>query len=165
MEILAYNIKYLDQILELWNNVIEEGIYFPQIEKLTKEEADSYFKSQDFTGIAVENDEVYGVYILHPNNIGRCGHICNASYAVSKKARGKGIGEMLVKDSMKQGAKLGYRILQFNAVVISRKIIPFFGKSTTSLILFFTSKIVSVIFYFSPFSASFCFIFSVYSFV
>ncbi|WP_028329241.1 GNAT family N-acetyltransferase [Brachyspira alvinipulli] len=119
MEILAYNIKYLDQILELWNNVIEEGIYFPQIEKLTKENADSYFKSQDFTGIAVEDNEVYGVYILHPNNIGRCGHICNASYAVSKRARGKGIGEMLVKDSMKQGAKLGYRILQFNAVVIS----------------------------------------------
>lgn len=26
---------------------------------------------------------------------------------------------MLVKDSMKQGSKLGYRILQFNAVVIS----------------------------------------------
>ncbi|MEI0603075.1 GNAT family N-acetyltransferase [Brachyspira alvinipulli] len=119
MEISAYNIKYLDQILELWNNIIEEGIYFPQIEKLTKENADSYFKSQDFTGIAVEDGEVYGVYILHPNNIGRCGHICNASYAVSKKARGKGIGEMLVKDSMKQGSKLGYRILQFNAVVIS----------------------------------------------
>ena len=119
MEISAYNIKYLDQILELWNNIIEEGIYFPQIEKLTKENADSYFKSQDFTGIAVEDGEVYGVYILHPNNIGRCGHICNASYAVSKKARGNGIGEMLVKDSMKQGSKLGYRILQFNAVVIS----------------------------------------------
>ena len=119
MEISDYNIKYLDQILELWNNIIEEGIYFPQIEKLTKENADSYFKSQDFTGIAVEDGEVYGVYILHPNNIGRCGHICNASYAVSKKARGKGIGEMLVKDSMKQGSKLGYRILQFNAVVIS----------------------------------------------
>ena len=119
MEISVYNIKYLDQILELWNNIIEEGIYFPQIEKLTKENADSYFKSQDFTGIAVEDGEVYGVYILHPNNIGRCGHICNASYAVSKKARGKGIGEMLVKDSMKQGSKLGYRILQFNAVVIS----------------------------------------------
>lgn len=119
MEISAYNIKYLDQILELWNNIIEEGIYFPQIEKLTKENADSYFKSQDFTGIAVEDGEVYGVYILHPNNIGRCGYICNASYAVSKKARGKGIGEMLVKDSMKQGSKLGYRILQFNAVVIS----------------------------------------------
>ena len=72
MEISAYNIKYLDQILELWNNIIEEGIYFPQIEKLTKENADSYFKSQDFTGIAVEDGEVYGVYILHPNNIGRC---------------------------------------------------------------------------------------------
>ena len=62
MEISAYNIKYLDQILELWNNIIEEGIYFPQIEKLTKENADSYFKSQDFTGIAVEDGEVYGVH-------------------------------------------------------------------------------------------------------
>ena len=29
-----------------------------------------------------ENDEIVGLYILHPNNIGRCGHICNASYAV-----------------------------------------------------------------------------------
>ena len=121
MEITEYNIKYLDQVLELWNDIIDEGIYFPQIEKLTKENADSYFKSQDYTGIALYNDEVYGVYILHPNNIGRCGHICNASYAVSKNARGKGIGEMLVKDSMKKGSELKYRILQFNAVVISNK--------------------------------------------
>ncbi len=22
---------------------------------------------------------IYGLYILHPNNVGRCGHICNAS--------------------------------------------------------------------------------------
>lgn len=97
MEISAYNIKYLDQILELWNNIIEEGIYFPQIEKLTKENADSYFKSQDFTGIAVEDGEVYGVYILHPNNIGRCGHICNASYAVSKKQEVKALVKCWLK--------------------------------------------------------------------
>ena len=31
-------------------------------------------------------------YILHPNNIGRCGHIANASYAVSSKSRGLHIG-------------------------------------------------------------------------
>lgn len=28
----------------------------------------------------------------HPNNVGRCGHICNASYAVSSDARGRHIG-------------------------------------------------------------------------
>ncbi|WMI44616.1 GNAT family N-acetyltransferase [Parabacteroides distasonis] len=62
-----------------------------------------------------------GVYILHPNNIGRCGHICNAGYAVRKDRRGQHIGEKLVKDSMSVADKLGFRILQFNAVVAANK--------------------------------------------
>lgn len=119
MEIFKYNIKYLDEVLELWNSIIEEGIYFPQIDKLKREDANSYFESQDYTGIVIDNNKVCGVYILHPNNIGRCGHISNASYAVSKDFRGKGIGEAIVKDSIKQASKLGYKILQFNAVVKS----------------------------------------------
>ena len=119
MKIIKYEKKYLKETLEIWNNVIEEGMYFSQIEKLKEEDADEYFNSQDYTGIALDNEKVYGVYILHPNNIGRWGHISNASYAVSKDARGKRIGEALVRDSMKQGKILGYKILQFNAVVIS----------------------------------------------
>ena len=120
MEIIKYNKKYIKEVIKIWNETIEEGIYFPQIEILSnEEEGDKYFNSQDYTGIAVYNDKVFGVYILHPNNIGRCGHISNASYAVSKESRGKGIGEALVRDSMEQGKKLGYKILQFNAVVIS----------------------------------------------
>ena len=120
MEIIKYNKKYIKEVIKIWNETIEEGIYFPQIEILSnEEEGDKYFNSQDYTGIAVYNDKVFGVYILHPNNIGRCGHISNASYAVSKESRGKGIGEDLVRDSMEQGKKLGYKILQFNAVVIS----------------------------------------------
>lgn len=58
-------------------------------------------------------------YILHPNNVGRCGHICNASYAVERTARGLHIGEKLVSDCLKQGRAHGFRILQFNAVVAS----------------------------------------------
>ncbi|PTY39982.1 GNAT family N-acetyltransferase [Brachyspira hampsonii] len=120
MQIIKYDIKYIKEIIKIWNDTIKEGIYFPQIETLTnEEEADKYFSSQDYTGVAIDNDKVFGVYILHPNNIGRCVHISNASYAVSKESRGKGIGEALVRDSMEQGKKLGYKILQFNAVVIS----------------------------------------------
>ncbi|KLI52865.1 GNAT family N-acetyltransferase [Brachyspira hyodysenteriae] len=120
MHIIKYDIKYIKEVLKIWNDIIEEGIYFPQIETLSnEEEAHKYFSSQDYTGIAIDNDKVFGVYILHPNNIGRCGHISNASYAVNKESRGKGIGEALVRDSMKQSKKLGYKILQFNAVVIS----------------------------------------------
>ena len=60
-----------------------------------------------------------GLYILHPNNVGRCGHICNASYAVRRDCRGQHIGELLVRHSMAKGRALGFRILQFNAVVKS----------------------------------------------
>lgn len=56
---------------------------------------------------------------MHPNNVGRCGHICNASYAVSSKSRGLHIGEKLVKDCLIQGREHGFRVLQFNAVVAS----------------------------------------------
>ena len=62
---------------------------------------------------------IVGLYILHPNNVGRCGHICNASYAVNKACRGKHIGEQLVKDSLLNAKRLGFKVIQFNAVVES----------------------------------------------
>ena len=37
---------------------------------------------------------------MHPNNVGRCGHICNASYAVNSKCRGLHIGEKLVESNV-----------------------------------------------------------------
>lgn len=66
-----------------------------------------------------QTGHIYGLYILHPNNVGRCGHICNASYAVEREARGLHIGEKLVSDCLRQGRAHGFRILQFNAVVAS----------------------------------------------
>ena len=54
---------------------------------------------------------------LHPNNVGRCGHICNASYAVRKNIRGLHIGEKLVLDCLQKAKENQFRILQFNAVV------------------------------------------------
>lgn len=61
--------------------------------------------------------QILGLYILHPNNVGRCGHICNASYAVSSKSIGLHIGEKLVKDCISKAHDNGYKVLQFNAVV------------------------------------------------
>ena len=89
-----------------------------QEELLTEESGREFFAGQSWCGVAEdEAGKVLGLYILHPNNVGRCGHICNASYAVSKKARGLHIGEKLVLDCMKEGKKHGFGVLQFNAVV------------------------------------------------
>lgn len=113
----------LKQAIEIWNTVVEEGVAFPQTEPLNEESGRTFFGQQSYTGTAVDSEtgEVVGMYILHPNNVGRCGHICNASYAVKKELRGKHIGEILVRDCMKKGKELGFGILQFNAVVRSNQ--------------------------------------------
>ena len=108
---------------EIWNQVVDDGVAFPQEEVLTPESGDAFFKEQTYTGIAenAESGEVVGLYILHPNNIGRCGHICNASYAVKSTQRGKHIGEILVTDCLKKAKEIGYGVLQFNAVVATNQ--------------------------------------------
>ncbi len=109
--------------VEIWNEVVEEGAAFPQTELLDERTGWEFFEGQSFTGAALDTDtnEVVGVYILHPNNVGRCGHICNASYAVRKDRRGQRIGEALVRDCIRRAGELGFRILQFNAVVSSNR--------------------------------------------
>ncbi len=119
MTIREYNAQGLQDMISIWNEVVEEGIAFPQEECLTINTGADFFASQTYTAVADENGSVLGLYILHPNNIGRCGHICNASYAVASAARGKHIGEALVKDCLVQAKAYGFGILQFNAVVES----------------------------------------------
>lgn len=119
MIIREYNENDLEAMIQIWNEVVEEGIAFPQEECLEKGSGSAFFAAQSYTGVADVDGEILGLYILHPNNVGRCGHICNASYAVSSKARGKHIGEQLVLDCLGMGKKLGFRVLQFNAVVES----------------------------------------------
>ena len=99
IQVRAYTQADLPALIRIWNEVVEDGVAFPQEELLA--------------------GHIYGLYILHPNNVGRCGHICNASYAVEQEARGLHIGEKLVSDCLRQGRAHGFRILQFNAVVAS----------------------------------------------
>ena len=120
MKIRQYTQSDLEAMIGIWNEVVEEGVAFPQVDPLDIESGAQFFSSQSYTGVAEDEDgSVAGLYILHPNNIGRCGHICNASYAVASKRRGRHIGELLVKDCLAVGKRLGFRILQFNAVVES----------------------------------------------
>lgn len=103
----------------IWNEIIEEGIAFPQEEFLNEKTGAAFFASQTYCGVAETESRLIGLYILHPNNVGRCSHICNASYAVSSSFRGHGTGEQLVRDCLRQAKAQGFRILQFNAVVES----------------------------------------------
>ena len=115
--IRSYRPQDLDDMIRIWNEVVEEGVAFPQEDFLDPESGAAFFAAQSYTGVAETGGKVVGLYILHPNNVGRCGHICNASYAVASGERGRHIGEQLVLDCLRKGKELGFRILQFNAVV------------------------------------------------
>lgn len=91
--IREYTKQDIKDMVRIWNEIVEDGMAFPQEECLTEETGASFFASQSYTAVAEIDGNILGLYILHPNNVGRCGHICNASYAVSSNARGKHIGE------------------------------------------------------------------------
>ena len=118
MTIRKYENGDLDTMIAIWNEVVEAGDAFPQEEPLTPESGAAFFASQTRAGVAVDDDgTVLGLYVLHPNNVGRCGHIANASYAVRSLCRGRHLGEKLVLDCLAQAKAHGFGILQFNAVV------------------------------------------------
>ena len=120
MIIRKYKEADIPAMIDIWNEIVEEGIAFPQEDYLTLETGAEFFASQTYTAVAEdETGTIYGLYILHPNNIGRCGHLCNASYAVGSAARGLHIGEKLVMDSLVRAKEYGFRVMQFNAVVES----------------------------------------------
>ena len=107
MNIRAFVPADIDAANQVWNEVVEAGVAFPQLEKLDRESGLEFFQSQSFTGVCEEDGEILGLYILHPNNVGRCGHICNASYAVASRARGRGLGEALVRHCLEKARELG----------------------------------------------------------
>jgi L-amino acid N-acyltransferase YncA len=119
MTVRAYRETDLAEMIRIWNEVVEEGIAFPQEDDLDEESGRRFFAEQSYCGVAETDGKIAGLYILHPNNIGRCGHICNASYAVDSGKRGLHIGEQLVLDCLEQAKRLGFRLIQFNAVVES----------------------------------------------
>ena len=119
IEIRQYEQRDAAQAAEIWNEVVEDGKAFPQMEKLDEVTGHAFFTEQTYTGVAYDaaTGELVGLYILHPNNVGRCGHIANASYAVRGDCRGRGVGEALVRDSLSRARGFGFRAMQFNAVV------------------------------------------------
>ena len=119
LKIRKYKPEDMPAMLAIWNEVVEAGDAFPQEETLDEKTGAKFFAAQTRTAVAEDEGKILGLYILHPNNVGRCAHIANASYAVTATARGKHIGEALVFDSLRNAKTLGFHILQFNAVVES----------------------------------------------
>ena len=67
--------------------------------------------------MATLQNKVVGSYVIKPVMPDRMGHIANAGYMVDTGARGLKVGNAIAVHSIQTCAKLGYRGMQFNAVV------------------------------------------------
>ena len=43
-------------MIDIWNDIVRDGIAFPQDEELTIEQGNEFFLAQSFTGIAVDTE-------------------------------------------------------------------------------------------------------------
>ena len=121
IEFRSYNNENLEKMRMMWNDIIEDGVAFPGIDLLDKEVFNQMISQQDAVNCMYVDEILVGYYILHPNNIGRCSHVANASYVLDKTMRGKHLGKYLVENSIKTAKELDFRGMQFNAVVESNK--------------------------------------------
>ena len=76
MKVREFKEKDLKSMVRIWNEIVEDGIAFPQEDLLDENSGRVFFSSQSFCGVAEDDDgSIKGLYILHPNNVGRCGHV------------------------------------------------------------------------------------------
>ena len=64
--IRGYKSKDIPAMIAIWNEVVEEGIAFPQEELLTSETGAEFFASQTYCGVSEVDGRIVGLYILHP---------------------------------------------------------------------------------------------------
>ena len=107
----------LPQMTRMWNDILADGDAFPGTETYEEAPFGVFLGEQTAATCLLLEGALAGYYILHPNNIGRCGHVANASYVLDRAFRGRGLGRPLVERSLVEAAALGFRGMQFNAVV------------------------------------------------
>lgn len=114
-----YQAQDLVKLREIWNDVVADGIAFPGENQLNENEFQLFLNEQSAVNCLFYDEQLAGFYILHPNNIGRCSHVANASYCLDKQFRGKNLANELVKTSLIQAKQLNFTGMQYNAVVVT----------------------------------------------
>jgi GNAT superfamily N-acetyltransferase len=103
----------------VWHEVVAAGESYDNDPASTEQDARSHWLLPPpfEIWVAVEDGDVLGTYKMGPNK-GRLGdHVANASFMVSTRARGRGLGRALGEHCLDRARERGFTAMQFNAVV------------------------------------------------
>jgi GNAT superfamily N-acetyltransferase len=104
-------------LFELFARIVAAREGYPQAPPLTRDVFDeTWIHHATVVVVARSDDRVVGAYYLKPNQPGRAAHIANAGYVVDRPYRGRGIGRLLVEDSIRRAPLVGFDAIQFNLV-------------------------------------------------
>jgi GNAT superfamily N-acetyltransferase len=114
----------LDALYRLFERVVADKEGYPHAPPLTRDVFDATWVTPVTmaVGARVEGPsgiEVVGAYYLRPNFVGRAAHIANAGYVVASAWRRRGIGRLLLEDSVARAPHMGFDAIQFNLVFVS----------------------------------------------
>ena len=62
--IREYKESDIKAMVEIWNEVVEDGVAFPQIDGLTEESGKEFFAQQSYCGVAEDEETQYWVCIF-----------------------------------------------------------------------------------------------------
>jgi len=109
-----------DALFLLFAAVVDSGDGYPHAPPLTRAVFDATWVGPVTLAVVARLDgDVVGAYYLRPNFPGRAAHIANAGYVVAAARRRRGIGRLLVEDSLRRAPLLGFDAIQFNLVFAS----------------------------------------------
>jgi L-amino acid N-acyltransferase YncA len=99
--------------------VIRSGETYTLPRDMTEGEARSFWMrdAPAVVLVAVDGDQVLGSAKVLANQMGPGAHVANGSFMVGPNARGRGVGRALGEAALDQARALGFRAMQFNAVV------------------------------------------------
>ncbi|MGD1906080.1 MAG: GNAT family N-acetyltransferase [Leptolyngbyaceae cyanobacterium] len=112
----------VETVRELLNQIIVEGVSYPQDQPLSPQDFQAYWMKGDAFVVRRTRDggsaaqQIVGAFYLKPNFPGRCRHICNAGFIVPLEARGYGIGRVMGEAMLTLARDRGYRAVMYNLV-------------------------------------------------
>jgi len=106
-----------DAIWSILEPVIRAADTYPLPRDLGRDDALSYWFSEEHEVFVAEDGEVAGTYYLRANHRGGGSHVANCGYMTAPKAASRGVGSAMCAHSIERARRRGFRAMQFNFVV------------------------------------------------
>lgn len=117
----------VDELFGIFTDVVARGDGYPQRPPLTRGAFEEVWVRPVTVVVAATVEGVLaGAYYLKPNGTGLAAHIANAGYVAARTQRGRGIGRLLVADSVVRAPLAGFDAVQFNFVFASNPARPLY---------------------------------------